>query len=95
MPSCPAPPSAPARWSVAPLLRPSAYATGFASPLTLLYLDGTRATRNPTMLLRYVGVNQLRRAERQVLPLLSQLPPRLTRFEPSEGPGGSLAGLSA
>ena len=36
------------------------------------------------------GLNLPRLAERQILPLLNQLPPRSTRFEPVEGPTGSV-----
>lgn len=42
-----------------------------------------RATRKPRLLFRFVGVFLLRFAERQLFALLFQLPPRMTRLEPS------------
>ena len=41
-----------------------------------------RATRNPRLLFRFVGLLLLRFAARQLIALLFQLPPRFTRFEP-------------
>lgn len=40
------------------------------------------ARRRPLFLFRLFGLFLLRFAERQFLALLSQLPPRITRFEP-------------
>ena len=45
---------------------------------------GARATRKPRLLLRFVGWFLLRFDDWQFLALLFQLPPRLTRFEPSD-----------
>ena len=56
-----------------------------ASPgddLHLHFPTGTRATRKPTLLIRYVGTKLLRIAERQSCAWLSQPPPRITRYEP-------------
>ena len=64
-------------------------------PLKLFSLayppDGTRATRKPRMMNRSGGVIPLRNADRQILAMLLQLPPRLTRFEAVPTPPGSLA----
>jgi hypothetical protein len=49
--------------------------------LYLLAVSGLK-TRKPRLLLRLSGELLLRFAERQLLALLFQLPPRLTRFEP-------------
>ena len=50
--------------------------------------DGTRATRKPRRSLRFAGPSQSRYADRQSQPSLLQPPPRITRYEPSEGPAG-------
>ena len=44
---------------------------------------GTKTTRKPTLLLRLLGFQLLRLATRQFVELLFQLPPRITRLEPS------------
>jgi hypothetical protein len=49
----------------------------------LLMSYGTRTRRKPTLLLRLSGLFLLRLATRQFSALLFQLPPRITRFEPS------------
>jgi hypothetical protein len=41
--------------------------------------------RKPLLLLRLSGLLLLRFADRQLLALLFQLPPRFTRFEPMDG----------
>ena len=51
------------------------------------------ARRRPRLLLRLPGVFLLRFADRQFLALLFQLPPRLTRSDPDEGPKGSNCGI--
>ena len=43
-----------------------------------------RATRNPRLFFEFVGVFLLRFAERQLVALLFQLPPRFTRFWPMD-----------
>ena len=53
------------------------------NPSTFLEL-GTRARRKPRLLLRLPGLLLFRFAERQFFALLFQLPPRFTRFEPSD-----------
>ena len=51
---------------------------------------GTRATRKPTLLYRYVGSLPFRCVARQACSSLYQLPPRTTRFKPEAGPVGSV-----
>src|SRR5688500_9063678 len=53
--------------------------------------DGTRATRNPTTVLPLSSC-PWRTADRQPLPLPSQLPPRDIRDGRNDGPLGSLGG---
>jgi len=50
---------------------------------TLPVSYGTNTRRKPILSLRFSGLSLLRFAERQFCALLFQLPPRLTRFEPS------------
>jgi hypothetical protein len=45
-----------------------------------------RRSRKPSSLLRLDGVSLFRYAERTFWPLLFQLPPRFTRFEPEDAP---------
>ena len=49
----------------------------------------TAATRKPRSPPRYSGASLLRYAGRQYLAKSLQLPPRITRYEASDGPGGS------
>jgi hypothetical protein len=49
----------------------------------LLMSYGTKTRRKPMLLLRLSGLFLLRFATRQFSGLLFQLPPRITRFEPS------------
>lgn len=49
----------------------------------LLMSYGTKTRRKPLLLLRLSGLLLLRFATRQFSGLLFQLPPRITRFEPS------------
>jgi hypothetical protein len=50
---------------------------------TLLLSYGTKTRRKPMLLFRLSGVLLLRLADRQFSALLFQLPPRITRFEPT------------
>ncbi len=50
---------------------------------TLLLSYGTKTGRKPMLLFRLSGVLLLRLADRQFSALLFQLPPRITRFEPT------------
>ena len=50
---------------------------------TLLLSYGTKTRRKPTLLFRLSGVLLFRLADRQFSAVLFQLPPRITRFEPT------------
>ena len=67
---------------------PDAYRGGVinlfrGSQPTLLLSYGTKTRRKPTLLFRLSGVLLLRLADRQFSAGLFQLPPRITRFEPT------------
>ena len=71
-----------ARWLLSPFLPPA------KTP------DGLAARRKPRSSERNVGSFVPRSAARQTAASLPQLPPRLTRFEPSLAPSGSTAAVS-
>ena len=64
----------------------------FAPTASGYWPDGLKARRKPVRLLRTDGSLPRRSADRQSLAVLLQLPPRSTRYEPEDGPGGLVTG---